>query len=113
MAGFNTIYVKALIPQQAVAVILLDAVVSELFFTVDFVHFRRLFYQRARQRCHVTWRGVVIRVVQAMGVNKITGIHSQVGGMGIHHAGERTFRTGNVFGHGHTGVVTRLHNNTA
>ena len=55
----------------------------------------------------------MIRVMQAVTVNKVTCCHTQVSSVGVHHAGKGTFRTRNVLGHSYAGIITRLHNNTA
>ncbi|MNF90252.1 hypothetical protein D3C84_728090 [compost metagenome] len=108
MAGLDAIHLQGLIPQQAVAVVLGDAVEHERLLGVDLVLLRQVADQGLTQTGHVMGGTVVTLRIQTVGVHEVTVVHAELGGPGVHQAGEGVGAARQVFGHGDAGVVAGL-----
>ena len=49
------------------------------------------------------------RVRQAGGIHEVGVLHTQCLGMAVHQGGEAVLAAGDMFGQGHAGIVSRLH----
>ena len=94
VAGLHAIHV-GVVPQQAVAVVLLDAVVLILALTVERVVLRKVAGEGGGEQRQVVGRGVVLRVGQAGGIDEMGVVHAQALCFPVHLFGEGGFAAGN------------------
>ncbi len=108
VTGFDAVNLQGLIPQQAVAVVLGDAVEHEGFLGVDLVLLRQVADQGLAQARHVVSGTVVTFRIQTVRVHEVAVVHAELGGPAVHQTGEGVGAARQEFGHGDAGVVAGL-----
>ena len=113
MAGFDTVNIQAVVPQQTITVQLTDAVKGELFFFIDGVFVRHVADQRLANHRHIACGTVLTISIQAMYGLEVGVFQAKRVDVAVHQANESILAAGDVVGHRHAGIVTRLQVNPA
>ncbi len=97
VAGFQAVH-AVVPPQQQVAVVLGDAVVTEFLLCVEIIVLRKVADNRPRQDRQVVGSGVVVVRRPAGGVHEMGIVHAQFAGLVVHQIGEGVLGAGDELG---------------
>ena len=111
MSGFDSVD-GVVDSQQWISVVLLDVVPGKRSFRVQRIMLGKVTNERPRHDRHVPGGRVVIRMRQTGCIDEIRIRHTELRRVLIHQMGERRLVTGDELGERHTGVVSRLNDDT-